>query len=117
MVKSRRGRSKVGCLLSLLLTVTAVYFAVDFGEVYFRSYRYQDAIEQEARFASQRTDDAIVRRLAATADSLGLPEEAARVRVRRNGSRVSISAEYTERVTLPFFSRDLRFTPSADNDQ
>ncbi|MEO7964373.1 MAG: hypothetical protein ABIT38_10770 [Gemmatimonadaceae bacterium] len=117
MVTSRRGATKLGCLMSLLLSVTIAYFGVGFGEVYLRSYRFKDAMEQEARFAASRTDEVIVRRLAATADSLGLPEAASRISVRRNGTRVVISATYTEYVVMPFYSRELHFTPTADSNQ
>lgn len=117
MVTVRRGASKLGCLMSLLLTVTVAYFAVDVGEVYVRYFRFRDAIQQEARFSGQRTDDAIARRLAAAADSLGLPEDAGHVAIRHSGTRVVISADYTERVAIPFFARDIRFTPSSDKDE
>ena len=114
MVSPRRGASKLGCLSSLLIGVTIVYFGTNVGEIYLRRYRFTDAMEQEARFARSRSDDAIVRRLAAAADSLGLPDAAARVKVRRSANRVVISSEYTEYVELPFFTRAIRFTPVVD---
>jgi len=114
VVRVRRGAGKLGCLLSLLLVVTLGYFAVNVGEVYLRYYKYNDAITQEVRFASSRTDDAIRRRLSALADSLGLPEEAARVRVRRTGNRIRVSAEYSEHVELPLFVREFHFAPQAE---
>ncbi len=114
MVTGRRGASKLGCLFSLLVLVTFGYFAFNIGEVYFRYYAYQDAIEQEVRFAGTRTDDAIRRRLVAAADSLGLPEAAGQVQLRRSANRISISADYTEHVELPLFVRPFRFRPSAE---
>lgn len=116
MVSPRRGASKIGCLLSLLIGVTVAYFGTNVGEIYLRRYRFTDAMEQEARFARSRSDDAIVRRLAAAADSLGLPDAAARVKVRRSANRVVISSDYTEFVELPFFTRAIRFTPIVDRD-
>lgn len=108
---ARRGATKLGCLFSLLIMAAVSYFAVNIGEVYYRYYRYEDAFEQELRFANQRSDDAIRRRLAALADSLGLPEEAGHVRVTRSANRISISAEYEEHVELPLFVRRLTFSP------
>ena len=114
MVSARRGRSTLGCLFVLLLLTVAGYFAVNFGEPYLRFYRFQDAMRQEARFAASRSDADIKRRLGAFADSLGLPPEAGRVTVRRRAKSISISSEYSERVEMPAFVRDIRFSPDAE---
>jgi hypothetical protein len=111
MVTRRDGRSRLGCLVGLLLLVTITYFGFNIGEVYFRFLRLKDAMVQEARFADSRDDDAIRLRLAAVADSLGLPDEAGRVRVVRSANRIVISSEYTEHVELPLFVREFRFAP------
>jgi hypothetical protein len=113
MVKPRAGVGRLGCLVGLLLVVTVVYFGFNIGEVYFRFYRLKDAMEQEARFAESRDDTMIRTRLAAVADSLGLPDEAGQVKIERNGSRIVISADYTEHVELPLFIREFHFTPQA----
>lgn len=114
MVSRRFGRSKFGCLFGLLLAVTAVYFAFNVGEPYLRYFRYLDRMKQEARFSARFTDEEIQRHLAALADSIGLPEAAGRVRVRRASNRISISASYYERVEMPLIARDILFTPQAD---
>ena len=114
MVIGRRGRANFGCLLGLLVTVTAIYFAMSVGEPYWRYYRYLDGMKQEARFSARFTDDEIQRRLASLADSLGLPEAAGKVRVRRASNRISISASYYEHVEMPLIARDILFTPQAD---
>jgi hypothetical protein len=104
----------LGCLVSLLLAVAAVYFAVNVGEPYVRYYRYLDGMKQEARFSARFTDEEIQRRLAALADSLGLPEAAGRVRVRRASNRISLSTSYYERVEMPLIVRDILFSPQAE---
>lgn len=114
MVSGRRGAGKIGCLISLLLAVTIGYFAVNIGEVYLRYFKFRDAIAQEVRFASTRTDDAIRLRLSSLADSLGLPEDAGRVRISRTGTRIRIAADYEELVELPLVVREFRFHPSAE---
>lgn len=111
MVSSRRGAGRLGCLVGLLLVVAASYFAVNVGTVYLRSYRFRDAMAQEVRFAETRDDDEIRRRLAARADSLGLPEEAAQVQIRRDARRIVVSSDYSELVELPMFVRLIRFNP------
>ena len=45
MIASRRGASSSGCLLSLLVFVAALYYAVNIGEVYFRYYRLVDEMQ------------------------------------------------------------------------
>ena len=117
MVTPRRGIGKLGCLVSLALVVVIGYFAVDFGEVFMRYYRYRDAMQQEARFFERSDDDGIRRRLAAFADSLGLPEEASRVGVTRSAEGIEISAEWRERVELKYFSRELHFAPRVEQSR
>ncbi len=114
MVGRRRGRTNFGCLFRILLLVTAVYFGVNVGEPYFRYYRFLDGMKQEARFSSQFTDDQIQTRLAALADSLGLPEAAGQVRVRRESNRISLSSSYYERVEMPLLVRDILFSPQVE---
>lgn len=114
MVNTRRGRSTMGCLFALLLLTAAGYFAFNIGEPYLRFYRFQDAMRQEVRFAHSRSDDAIKRRLAAFADSLGLPPEAGHVTVRRRPNSISIWSEYYEHVELPLILREIYFGPSAE---
>lgn len=106
-----RGASRLGCLVTVLLVVTIAYFGFNLGEVYLRFVRLRDAMEQEARFAHNRTDDAIRLRITALVDSIGLPDEAGILTIIRNANRIVISSDYTERVELPLFVRDFRFAP------
>jgi hypothetical protein len=113
-VVNRRGASRLGCLLPLLILAIAVYFAIDFGQVYFRAYQFEDAMGSEARFASTLTDDAITRRLAALADSLQLPPGAELVTIVRSPRSISISSDYDEIIKLPMKKeRVIHFHPTA----
>ena len=114
MVRTRRGRSTLGCLFILLILVAACYFAFNLGEPYWRYYQYKDSMSQEARFASQLTNEEITRRLHAKADSLGLPPEAYRLRFNRTASSIAISAEYQEVVELPGYTRHFVFKPRVE---
>lgn len=109
----RRGRTALGCTVLLILIGVAVYVGVSFGRVYFRYFRYRDDMVQTARFASQLSDEDIRVRLAATADSLGLPPDARSVHIVRVGKEIVISAQYAEVVRLPMLVRQLHFVPSA----
>lgn len=111
MVKLPRGASRLGCLVSILLAVTVAYFGFNIGEVYLRFYRLRDAMAQEARFAHNRDDNAIRLRLAAVADSLGLPDDAGRIIITRDRGQIVLKASYTEHVELPLFVREFHFEP------
>jgi hypothetical protein len=110
-VVNRGGASRLGCLVGVLLVVAIAYFGFNIGEVYLRFFRLRDAMEQEARFAHNRTDDAIRLRIAALVDSIGLPDEAGRLTIIRNNSRIMISSDYSEHVELPLLVREFKFAP------
>ena len=111
MVVTPRGASRLGCLVSVLLAVTIAYFGFNIGEVYVRFYRLRDAMAQEARFAHNRDDNAIRLRLAALVDSLGLPDDAGRIIINRDATRIIIKSIYSEHVELPLFVREFHFEP------
>ena len=98
---NRPGISRVGCLFPLLILALAVYFAMDFGEAYFRFYQFKDAMGQEARFSTDKTDAQIATRLSALADSLELPPGAELVTVDRTTTTITISSDYDEIIRLP----------------
>jgi hypothetical protein len=115
MVRRRRaGKVRLGCLLVLVAAFAVGYFSWNIGKVWLRFYRFQDAMVQEARFAARNADTIIRERLRAKADSLGLPEGARRIRIRRTRHTVFIWSEYTETVELPLFVRDFEFYPHAE---
>jgi hypothetical protein len=113
-VVNRRGASRLGCLIVLLVAAVGAYLAVDFGEAYFRFYRFKDAMGQEARFATDRTDEQITTRLSALADSLELPPGAELINIQRSPTVITISSDYDEVVKLPFKKeRVIHFHPTA----
>jgi hypothetical protein len=112
-VVNRRGESRIGCLLPLLILAVAAYFAVGFGEAYFRFYQFKDAMGQEVGFSVDRTDDQIRKRLSALADSLQLPPGAELISIERTPSTVTISSDYDEVIRLPMKKeRVIHFHPS-----
>lgn len=113
--RPRRGRSSLGCLVTLLIVVAAGYFAVNVGEVYLRYYRFHDSMEQNARFAAHFDDDAIRRNLKLAADTLNLPVGAHSVQIRRREHQITISTEYYERVELPLYVREIHFQPRVES--
>jgi hypothetical protein len=109
-----RGISKLGCLLSLLVIVTVVYFGLSAGEVYFRYLKFKDAMAQEVRFRGDLSDESIKARLRSVADSLGLPEEAGNITVTRDKRVVHLRSRYYDVIELPGFHREILFEPRAD---
>lgn len=116
VTSARRGASNLGCLVSLLLFVAALYYGVNIGEVYVRYYRLLDEMRAQARIAPSVTDDVIQRRVVETVDELGLPEAARNVFVRRDQRRriIVIESNYSEQVELPFFNHTFEFNPRAE---
>jgi len=114
MVSDRRGGSSLGCLLSLLIFVSALYYGVHIGEVYLRYYRLLDAMRFQASIAPSITDDVIKRRLMAAADSLLGQTPAFQVLRGGNPARITIQAQYRDSVDLPFFKRAFPLHPRAE---
>lgn len=115
MVTRRRGASTLGCLIMLLIVSAVGYFGFNAGEVYFRYYRFEDAMKQEARFANHNADDVIVRRLRSFADSLDLPEGAQHIGIKRTTRTFQVWSDYYEHIELPLTVREIHFTPRAES--
>ena len=97
LVNHRRGASALGCLFSLLIVAAVGYFGVNVGACTGVSTSTRTTCSQEARFAGQRTNDQILTRLQAAADSLGLPEGASKDLDSSDRQRRSpIEADYYE---------------------
>lgn len=117
VIRSRRGASSSGCLLSLLLFVAALYYGVNIGEVYFRYYRLLDEMQTETRLAAGLDDGTIRRRIQAAIEEIGIPDSAGgqQLQVRRTDSprQIVVETRYSEWVSLPFFNHSFSFRPRA----
>jgi hypothetical protein len=111
---TRCGRSTLGCLFTLLILVAVGYFGVNGGESYWRFYQYQDVMRQEATFARQKTNDQILIRLRAAVDSLGLPDEARAISIRRTPTSIAIESAYDDRIEMPMYVREIHYRPHAE---
>jgi len=112
-VVTRRGSSSMGCLMFLLLLSAGTYFTVTVATPFWKNYQYADAMNQEVRFASTRTDAAIKRRLREKAEALELPESARNVRIRRGNGVIQIYTEYYLPIEFPGLIREVYFSPQA----
>lgn len=115
-LRSRRGGSTSGCLVSLAIFVAALYYGIHYGEPWFRYYQLLDEMRVSARLAPTLSDGVIQRRLQAKADELGLPEEAHKFQISRSGNprKITITTQYNETVVVPIFTHTFTFTPVAE---
>jgi hypothetical protein len=112
---ARRGAGGLGCLISLVLFATALYYGVNIGQVYFRYYQLTDGMRSQARLAPSLQDDVIQRRLTAQADSL-LPGRRPEFKITRGGTpnKIIIETVYTDKVELPLFKHTFVMHPRAE---
>lgn len=115
-LKSRRGTSAVGCLVSLVIFAAAVYYGIHLGAPWVRYYQLMDEMRVSARLAPTLPDGVIKRRLEAKADELHLPPEAKKFSISRTGNprKILISSEYSETVKVPLLTHTFVFTPKAE---
>jgi hypothetical protein len=115
-LRSRRGTSTTGCLLSLVLFVAAVYYGIHLGEPWVRYYQLVDEMRVSARLAPTLSDGVIRRRLEQKVDELGLPPDAKKFQISRTGKprRIVISTVYSETVTVPLLTYTFHFTPQTE---
>jgi hypothetical protein len=113
VVNRRSGMTKLGCLVILLIMAAVVYFGIPVGEAYWRYLQYKDAMRQEVRFRSDLPDEQLKVRLKLIADSLGLPEDAGKVKIKRENRVITIEAHYEEFFDIPLKRREIHFEPRA----
>lgn len=110
-----RGASRLGCLIQLVILGALLYFGMYAGQDLLEYYRFSDAMKQEARFATLRTDAQIKDHLRSFADSVGLPEEASDVNIVRDENTIRIWSEYDQPLRLPFkLEKSIHLRPSAE---
>ena len=113
--RRRRGASRLGCLLQIVVVVSIIYFGLLAGEEALSYYRFKDAMKTEARFASIRSDDVIKKRLKAFSDSVKLPPAASDINVVREGNQIRIWSSYDQVIKLPFKkTRTVHLRPSVE---
>jgi len=117
VIRTRRGASTIGCLLSVLLFAAALYYGVHIGQVYLRYYRLVEEMRTQARLAPGLEDEVIRRRLVGKTAELDLPAEASRftiLRPSRQPPMIIIETRYREEVDLPLFRHTFRLHPRVE---
>jgi hypothetical protein len=115
-VRSRRGSSTSGCLISLILFVAAVYYGIHLGQPWMRYYELLDEMRVSARLAPTLSDAVIRRRLEQKVDELALPADAKKFEITRSGKprKIVITTTYSETVTVPLLTHTFYFTPMTE---
>lgn len=109
--------ARLKSLLGIVLILGAVYVGWQLIPPYYGNFQLQDTIESEARLNSynMKTEEEIKAIIVKRAKELELPLTAEQVQVQRNGTILSIAADYTVHVDLPIYPVDLHFTPMTKN--
>lgn len=113
----RAGKSRIGCLLTLLFLIVGSYYGYNLGAVYMRYWRFKEAIKSEARLAPSIDNATIRRRLREKVTQLRLPDEARDIFIQRTlrPRQIVIRTSYQESVDLPFFNHTFTLTPEVRN--
>ncbi|MDX2193660.1 MAG: hypothetical protein NW201_09930 [Gemmatimonadales bacterium] len=112
---SRRGTGALGCLVWIVVVGAAAYYGGNVGRLYWNFYNFQEEMKTQARLAPSLADTTIRRRIVEKAQSLKLPDDAARVRIQRleRESAIVIEAIYRDSVDLPLLKKGFDFHPRA----
>lgn len=113
--RGEAGKSRAGCLLTLLILIIVGYYGFGIGEVYYRFWRLEDEMRTQARLAPGIDDDTIRRRLQHKVEELQLPTEARRLRIQRTARprEITITTTYQDTLHLPFYRHAVTLTPAA----
>jgi hypothetical protein len=114
--RDHRGGSTLGCMVSLLVFVAALYYGIHVGEVFFRYYQLVDEMKVNARLAPNLADVVIQRRLQSKVGELFGPDRRMTFRISRGGPTrsITIQAQYRDSVSLPLFKRTFELNPRAE---
>jgi hypothetical protein len=114
--RGTRGGSTLGCLVSLLVFVAALYYGVHVGEVFWRYYQLLDEMKVNARLAPNLADDVIQRRLQAKVQEVFGDDRHMTFRITRGGPTrsITIQTQYRDSVSLPLFKRTFELKPQAE---
>jgi hypothetical protein len=115
-LRARTGTSRLGCVIQLAILVGIIYFGLYAMQDVLDYYRLRDAMKQEGRFASLRSDSQIKDRLRLFADSVGLPPEAQEINITRDENTIRIWTEYDQPLRLPFdIKKSIHLRPSVED--
>jgi hypothetical protein len=112
-IANRRGKVKLGCVLTLAVLAAGVYLTIANVRTYINYWAMKDEMRVQAQFANNLDDESIRRRLRAKADELQLPPEARRITIRRRTRprEIVITTEWEVMLKLLVTTMPLTFSP------
>ncbi len=104
-------------LLGLAVVIAGFWMAWKLIPPYFANYQLEDFMMQEARFNAYtpKSENDMRETVFKKAQELDIPLTREQINVQRAGNSISIWAEYSVHVDLPYHPLDLRFVPTAKN--
>jgi hypothetical protein len=115
MIRDHAGKSRISCLIWLLVAAVGIYIGIGVGTVYLQYWRLLEDMRTQARVAPSIDNVTIQRRLLQTIDALNLPPEARRLTIRRTTRprEIVIRTEYQRTLNLLVTHYTVTFRPEA----
>jgi hypothetical protein len=117
-----RGAGKLAGIFAVLLFAAAIYASIKVIPIYVNNYQFQDALQEEARFAitNRKSPDDVVNDVYKKVQELGLPVTKKDIKISFGGAdvmggTVELDVQYTVPVVFPGYTLQLNFHPHADN--
>jgi len=113
------GGSKLSFFLTLIVLAGLGFTAFKVVPVYFANYQFQDAIEEESRFAltgyPKKSTEDIREDVWKKAQELEIPAKRDDIRLVVTEGKVDIALDYSVPIDLKLYQFTLQFHPHADN--
>ncbi len=114
-LRHRGGRVPIKFLVTVAVIATVAFYGIGAMRGYIKFYQMRDEMRVQARFAGNQTDVDMRRKLRAKATELGLPADAQRITIRRQGRprMVIITATWPDTIAIPFYGIPIIYRPEA----
>jgi hypothetical protein len=100
--RGEAGEGRIGCIFWSLVLIVGGIIAWTLVPVQVRTSEFIDYMDDQAQFASQRSAEAIKKRVLDKANDLRLPVGPKELTVAKEGERIKMHTEFTIVVEFPF---------------
>lgn len=105
-----RGAANFTTYLSMIVFLLVCYMGFKFIPVYINAYDFDGALKTQAQYSgSMKPDETIYKELLQKAAELKLPITKANLKITRNQSQMTITADYTVPVKTLLFTYNWKF--------
>ena len=115
--QTQRGAGKIKAIIVTLILIVGIIAAWKVVPPYAAEYQLNDKMQELARYAivTRQTEDQVRESVFKTIQDLDIPAKREDIKVIANGSKVTITVDYTVPVDILTYHIDLHFTPSSEN--